>query len=76
MVAADPLPYRDTRLWTKAALTEDKDARQEMLHYLLTTAKCKAAVDYPTSCFIDDMVEMYPNAKVRTQPSPYCVDVS
>lgn len=66
MVQDDPMPYRDTRLWSKAARTQDKDARQDMLHYLLTKRNYKAAVDWPTSCFIDDMIEMYPNAKVGT----------
>lgn len=65
VMVEDPLPYREARLWSKAAKTEDKDARQEMLHHLLTKRKYKAAVDYPTSCFVDDMVEMYPNAKVH-----------
>lgn len=65
MVQDDRFPYRDSRLWSLAAKTQDKDARQDMLHHLFTKDKCKAAVDYPTSCFIDDMVEMYPSAKVR-----------
>lgn len=75
MVAGDLFPYRHSRLWSKAAKTEDKDARQEILHYLLTKRKCKAAVDYPTSCFVDDMVEMYPNAKVHPQSSLYCFKI-
>ena len=74
MTANDPFPYRESRLWSKAARTEDKDARQDMLHYLLTKSKFKAAVDYPTSCFVDDMVEMYPDAKVYTQLSLHCTD--
>ena len=63
-MSSDSFPYPDYRLWAKAAKTEDKNARQDMLHHLLTKGKFKAAVDYPTSCFVDDMVEMYPNAKV------------
>lgn len=76
MVARDPFPYRDSRLWSKAAKTVDKDARQDMLHFLLTKPGCKAAVDYPTSCFIDDMVEMYPNAKVHIEPLLSCLNMS
>ncbi|KAF2479813.1 P-loop containing nucleoside triphosphate hydrolase protein [Neohortaea acidophila] len=63
MIAGDWFPYRHSRLWSKAAKTQDKDTRQEILHHLLTERGCKAAVDYPTSCFVDDLVEMYPNAK-------------
>ena len=69
MTFKDSFPYPDMKLWSKAARTEDKDARQDMLHHLLTNfggKACKAAVDYPISCFIDDMVEMYPHAKVRS----------
>ena len=74
MVADDSFPHRDMRLWSKAAKTEDKDTRQDILHYLLTKREFKAAVDYPTACFIDDMVEMYPNAKVHTQTWRYFFD--
>jgi len=76
MTMNDAFPYRDIGLWGKAAKTIDKDERQDMLHHLLSKSGCKAAVDYPTSCFIDDMVEMYPNAKVRTLCYLYYLEIA
>lgn len=66
----DPgFPWTEARQWQKACdLLDDKQARQKIIRSIfeggVTGEACKAGVDYPTSAFVDDLVELYPNAKV------------
>jgi len=62
-VIADTFPYRKGRRWMKVYDTEDKMERKALMRDILTGYK--AAVDFPTSMFVDDLIEMYPKAKVR-----------
>jgi hypothetical protein len=50
------------RLWSKAWNSAEKAERQAVIRGIL--AEYRAAVDFPVSIMIDDMVEMYPDAKV------------
>jgi Sulfotransferase domain len=57
-------------LWSKALQAQDKATRQTLLRGALEPFR--AAVDVPSCLFVEDLVEMYPNAKVcehRSQTS-------
>ena len=56
-------PYRESKLWQQACAL-DVERRQNILRSIYAKTGCQAAVDYPTSNFVDDLVEMYPDAKV------------
>jgi hypothetical protein len=61
-VLSDTFPYRSGRRWVTVWDTEDKTERQALIRQILTGYK--ATVDFPPSMFVDDLVEMYPKAKV------------
>ena len=71
----DPgFPYRESRLWQQASDETNNAERQKILRQIYSETGCKSAVDYPTSNFIEELVELYPEAKVRfhIQTSLYC----
>lgn len=48
--------------WIEAWDTKDKQTRHALMKDILK--EYKAAVDFPCSLFVDDLIEIYPNAKV------------
>jgi hypothetical protein len=51
--------------WLAAWDTQDKGKRQTLIREILS--HYQATVDFPGSLFVDDLIDMYPEAKV----SPY-----
>jgi Sulfotransferase domain len=54
------------RLWIRATQTDDKATRQQLLREI-----CKdyhAIVDAPGCFFVEDLMEIYPDAKVKILP--------
>ncbi|KAK4497049.1 hypothetical protein PRZ48_011498 [Zasmidium cellare] len=75
-ISGDNLPYTHVRTWQKALdLQHDKPARQALLRLLYSSTGVPAAVDAPTCLFVDDLVEIYPEAKivlgVRSSPAAW-----
>ena len=62
---AESYPFTYSRLWKQACKTENKEARQYIIRKIYANGRFKSGCDYPTSLFVDDLVEMYPSAKVR-----------
>jgi Sulfotransferase domain len=50
------------RLWIRAAHTEDKATRQQILREICKDYR--AIVDAPGCFFVEDLMEIYPDAKV------------
>ena len=70
-VVLDGFPYRDSRLWRQACKTANGEVRRETVKQIYGRGGYKSAVDYPTSLFVEDLVRLYPNAKVwRVHLSP------
>lgn len=66
-VAREEFPFTEGWMWTKALSLyggQNKSARQEVLKNILEHGKYEALVDFPASCFVQDLIEMYPEAKV------------
>ena len=72
-VLADTFPYRRGRRWQQVFellpdSDSDKDARKEerqaLMRSIFAEGGYKATVDFPGSMFAEDLVEMYPDAKV------------
>ena len=63
-IANESYPYRNSRLWQEACLTTERRARQKILRKLYEDGGFRSGCDYPTALFVDDLVEMYPGAKV------------
>lgn len=63
-VVDDPFPYRSGKLWQRACMTSDKSERQRILHQIYESGGYRSVTDYPSSSFVEDLVEMYPDAKV------------
>ncbi|KAK3713619.1 hypothetical protein LTR37_008313 [Vermiconidia calcicola] len=65
-------PYTEARQWQQVLHTEDAATRRKIIKQIYQDHGCRSAVDYPTSAFIADLVEIYPNAKfvhgVRSSP--------
>ncbi|KAK5170878.1 uncharacterized protein LTR77_004022 [Saxophila tyrrhenica] len=65
-------PYTQSRQWQKAMQTDDAATRRKIIKQIYRDAGCRSAVDYPSSAFISDLVEIYPDAKfvhsVRSSP--------
>ena len=59
-----PDPYGRGQRWIQAWDTPDKATRQALIHDIFTTGAYRATVDFPPSLFVDDLIEMYPDAKV------------
>jgi hypothetical protein len=58
-------PYTEARQWQQALHTKDTAARRKLLKQIYQNHGCRSAVDYPTAAFVEDLVEMYPDAKVN-----------
>lgn len=63
-VAAESYPYPSSRLWQQACVTEEQEARRKILRKLYEAGGFRSGCDYPTALFVNDLVHMYPNAKV------------
>ncbi|KAF2170686.1 hypothetical protein M409DRAFT_19501 [Zasmidium cellare ATCC 36951] len=75
-IIGDTLPYTHTRTWQRLFDPQTpKSTRRALLHNLYTSTAAPAAVDCPTCYFVDDLIEMYPDAKVvlsiRSSPSAW-----
>jgi Sulfotransferase domain len=51
------------RLWIRAARTEDKATRHQILREICKDYR--AIVDAPGCFFVEDLIQIYPDAKVR-----------
>ena len=65
-IANERYPYPGSRLWQEACITVDRPKRQKMLRGLYDESGFRSGCDYPTALFVDDLVDMYPDAKVYT----------
>jgi hypothetical protein len=61
-VLADP--YGRGQRWIQAWDAPDKATRQILMRDIFTSGSYRATVDFPPSLFVDDLIEMYPDAKV------------
>ena len=57
-------PYHRAQRWIEVWDAPDKAARQALIRKIYTSGGYRATVDFPPSLFVDDLIEMYPNAKV------------
>jgi hypothetical protein len=71
-VVAEGFPYRQSRSFNKALVTEDTVERQKILRNIYDPNGYRSAMDYPTAAFVEDLVEIYPDAKfiLGTRSSP------
>ena len=65
-IADERYPYSSSRLWQEACVTVDRQKRQKILKGLYDGGGFRSGCDYPTALFVDDLVDMYPEAKVST----------
>ena len=63
-VIDDPFPYRKGRRWLDVWRTRDLATRQAAIRAIFEDGGFNATVDFPPSVFVDDLVEIYPDAKV------------
>ena len=63
-IADESYPYPSSRLWQEACVTVDRSKRQKILKGLYDGGGFRSGCDYPTALFVDDLVDMYPEAKV------------
>jgi hypothetical protein len=63
-IVEEPFPYPNSKLWQQACKTEDRKERQRILRQIYEKGGYNSGTDYPTSLFVEDLVEMYPDAKV------------
>jgi hypothetical protein len=63
-IANESYPYRNSQLWQQACLIDERQARRKILSKLYQEGGFRSGCDYPTALFVDDLVEMYPEAKV------------
>ena len=54
----------DSKFWAKIGLEEDPKTRQEMLKKFFDNSKYKSSVDFPANVFFEDLMQIYPNAKI------------
>ena len=54
----------DSKFWTKIGFEENPKTRQEMLKKFFDNSKYKSSVDFPANVFFDDLMQIYPNAKI------------
>jgi hypothetical protein len=54
----------DSEFWTKIGLEENPKTRQEMLKKFFDDSKYKSSVDFPANVFFEDLMQIYPNAKI------------
>ena len=63
-VLSDTFPYHKGRKWVQVFRTTDKDARQQLIREIYEDGGYAATVDFPGSLFVEDMIALYPDAKV------------
>ncbi|KAI0513258.1 hypothetical protein F5B22DRAFT_647803 [Xylaria bambusicola] len=61
--ANDSFPWTLSRRWRAAMYAQDKRERQTILHQIFADQGFNSCTDYPSSLFVEDLVEMYPDAK-------------
>lgn len=59
----DKFPYPESKLWQAACKAENKEERQSYLRQIFKDGGYVSTTDYPASLFVEDLVEMYPEAK-------------
>ncbi|KAI1359658.1 hypothetical protein F5Y08DRAFT_344479 [Xylaria arbuscula] len=59
----DKFPWPMGRRWRAAMYAQDKQERQKILRQIFADRGFNSCTDYPSSLFVEDLVEMYPNAK-------------
>ena len=50
--------------WTKVGFEKNPKIRQKMLKNFFANSKYKSSVDFPGNVFFEDLMEIYPNAKI------------
>ena len=65
-VASEGYPYPSSRLWQKACVTEDREVRRKILRELYDGGGFRSGCDYPTALFVDELIDLCPEAKVGT----------
>jgi hypothetical protein len=68
-VVDEPFPYFNGMLWQRACKIEDRQERQRILRQIYPSGGYKSATDYSTAWFVEDLVEMHPNANVSYTPT-------
>ena len=63
-IANESFPYGNSKRWQDTCLIEDRQTRQKILKKLYNDGGFRSGCDYPTALFVDDLVDMYPEAKV------------
>ena len=61
-VTADP--YGRGQRWIEAWDASDKATRQALIRKIYKKDSYRATVDFPPALLVDDLIEMYPDAKV------------
>ncbi|KAI0158139.1 hypothetical protein GGR57DRAFT_36299 [Xylariaceae sp. FL1272] len=59
----DGFPWRTSKLWQRACYILDPKERQKLIHHIFVTKGWRSCTDYPSSLFVEDLVELYPDAK-------------
>ena len=54
----------DSKFWARIGLEENPKTRQEMLKRFFDKSKYKSSVDFPANVFFEDLMQIYPNAKI------------
>lgn len=65
-------PYTSGRMWRRVFAEKDKIKRQNLLREIYEHGGFQAAVDFPTCAFAEDLLEMYPGAKVCASSFRHC----
>lgn len=63
-IMEESYPYIKSQQWQRACRTEDREVRMKTLRSLYEGGGFRSGCDYPTALFVDDLVDMYPEAKV------------
>ncbi|KAI1267774.1 hypothetical protein F5Y18DRAFT_378793 [Xylariaceae sp. FL1019] len=56
-------PWPTSKLWQRACYMLDREERQKILRQIFVNKGWKSCCDYPSSLFVEDLVELYPDAK-------------
>jgi hypothetical protein len=57
-IILERFPYPESRAWQTALTTTDGAKRRDIIRAIFEKHGCQSAVDYPTSAFIEDLVDM------------------
>lgn len=55
---------KNSDFWTKVGLEKDPKTRQKMLKNFFDNSSYRSSVDFPGNVFFEDLIEIYPNAKI------------